>query len=385
MRIRSILSAFILSLICSFIVIAQNDPTVPLHLEYPVAPTPFQMGSKTQFLYEIHITNFRSKKLELTQIDIFNGKVSSEPLAVFKETELTEIISNPGVRKKGAKKRILEPGQRTVVFLEVSIDNKMQAPKILRHRLYIKPPGSEAALLSIEDKGVQVSTKPPPIISAPLRGSWISFNGISNNSGHRRTMIPLGGRANISQRFAIDWIKMGADGKVFKNGPTKNEEFHGYGADVLAVASGVVADVKDGIPENDMATGKRAVKITLETIGGNYVIIDIGNGYYAFYAHLIPKSIRVKVGDKVTAGQVIGKVGNSGNSDAPHLHFHIADGNSPIGAEGVPYLIKSFQVQGRVSSVDKLFSGEIWKPNPAKDLRTNEIPTENSVIRFRPF
>ncbi len=134
-----------------------------------------------------------------------------------------------------------------------------------------------------------------------------------------------------------------------------------------------------------MATGKRAVKITLETIGGNYVIIDIGNGYSAFYAHLIPKSIRVKVGDKVTAGQVIGKVGNSGNSDAPHLHFHIADGNSPIGAEGVPYLIKSFQVQGRVSSVDKLFSGEIWKPNVAKDLRTNEIPTENSVIRFRPF
>ena len=66
---------------------------------------------------------------------------------------------------------------------------------------------------------------------------------------------------------------------------------------------------------------------------------------FAFYAHLQPKGIRVKVGDKVRRGQVLALLGNSGNSDAPHLHFHVTDGNSPLGAEGLPYVIESFEME----------------------------------------
>ena len=88
---------------------------------------------------------------------------------------------------------------------------------------------------------------------------------------------------------------------------------------------------------------KRAVPITLDTLGGNMVVVDIGNGRYATFAHLLPKSLRVSVGAKVRRGQVLGLLGNSGNSDAPHLHFHIADGPSPFGSEGVPYIFESMQ------------------------------------------
>ena len=105
-------------------------------------------------------------------------------------------------------------------------------------------------------------------------------------------------------------------------------------------------------------------------------MLDLGGGRFAFYAHLQPGSLRVKTGDKVRGGQVLGLVGNSGNSTEPHLHFHISDGNSPLGSEGLPYALPSFEVQGK---------GFGWKPtSPAAptEKRQNEMPLENEVIRF---
>jgi murein DD-endopeptidase MepM/ murein hydrolase activator NlpD len=118
------------------------------------------------------------------------------------------------------------------------------------------------------------------------------------------------------------------------------------------------------------------VPITLETVGGNHVILDLGQGRYAFYAHLQPGSLRVKAGDKVRRGQVVGLVGNSGNSTEPHLHFHISDANSPLGSDGLPYLLPAFEVQGK---------GWGWKASEAKattEKRQMEIPIENDVVRF---
>jgi murein DD-endopeptidase MepM/ murein hydrolase activator NlpD len=145
-----------------------------------------------------------------------------------------------------------------------------------------------------------------------------------NNSGHRRALIPVGGKAHIAQRFAIDWVQKRESGQTWVTDQLKNENYRCYGAEALAVADGVVVAVKDGIPQNIPGATSRAVPITLETVGGNHVILDLGQGRYAFYAHLQPGSLRVNVGDKVRRGQVVGLVGNSGNSTEPHLHFHIA-------------------------------------------------------------
>jgi len=142
----------------------------------------------------------------------------------------------------------------------------------------------------------------------------------------------------------------------------------------------VVADVKDGIPENEMGSGEKAVPITLATVAGNYVILDLGKSNFALYAHLQPKSIRVRFGQKVHRGQVLGLLGNSGHSQGPHLHFHVTNGNSPLGAEGVPYVFEAFEVQGIMPS------GQLgnWKPpsNVKADKRRREIPIENAVVRF---
>jgi murein DD-endopeptidase len=97
--------------------------------------------------------------------------------------------------------------------------------------------------------------------------------------------------------LAVDWVRLNADGKTFTADRKDNKNYRAYGTEALAVADGTATEVKDGIPENVPGENSRAVPITLETIGGNHVILGIGHSRYAFYAHLQPGSLKVKVGD----------------------------------------------------------------------------------------
>ena len=134
-----------------------------------------------------------------------------------------------------------------------------------------------------------------------------------------------------------------------------------------------------GIPENVPLSPTHAVPMTLETAAGNHVILSLRNGHYAFYAHLQPGSIRVKPGDRVRRGQVLGLLGNSGNSNAPHLHFHISNGDSWFASEGVPFLFDSFEVLGSAGSG---IQGWIVPAAVKPDKRLRDMPVENQVVTF---
>lgn len=133
------------------------------------------------------------------------------------------------------------------------------------------------------------------------------------------------------------------------------------------MADGAVVLVRDGIPDNVPRAAARAVPITPETLPGNVVVLDIGGGRFAYYGHVQRGSLRVKPGDKVRRGQVLGLLGNSGNSDEPHLHFHVADSASMLESEGVPYVIDSF---------------ETLTPPSAWQRRQNELPMQGAIVRF---
>lgn len=215
------------------------------------------------------------------------------------------------------------------------------------------------------------------MLGPPLRGGvWLTGNGPAAESGHRRALITTGGTPTIAQRFAIDYVKVGDDFRTYNGDQLKNESYYAYGDDALAVADGIVVATKDGIPQNVPGATSRAVPITLETVGGNHVVIDLGPGRYAFYAHLQPGSLRVKVGDRVKRGQVIGLVGNSGNSTEPHLHFHVGDGISPLGSEGIPYEIGSFEIVGHCRSFG------VGCERSAAVARHGEVPLGNTLVRF---
>lgn len=363
---------------------AQGISAVPVDVEMPLAPTPVRANGKIHLLYELHLTNFRAKSLELTRLEVLKDDVNALPLASYKDVELVSRLERPGAPSDLADKRIIGGGMHAVIFLEITFDRYTDVPLALRHRLSFKSDDTNGKERLIEGARVLVHRVPPRVIGAPLAGDgWIALSALSNTNSHRRTMVVVNGKARIAQRFATDWTRIGADGLAFRGDPSRNANWSAYGAEVLAVANATVVDIKDGIPENDPTSDKKAVPITLETVGGNYIILDLGNGYFAFYAHLQPKSIRVKIGDKVRRGQALALLGNSGQADAPHLHFHITDGNSPLGAEGVPYVIESFEMRGILPSKGLLIEGG-WKPQPNTtiDKRRLEIPIENAVVRF---
>lgn len=193
---------------------------------------------------------------------------------------------------------------------------------------------------------LKLENKEPMVLSKPLEGNqWIAGNAPCNTSDHRRAMLVVHGNRYFAQRYAIDFIKVDKDGNSFKNDPSKNENYYAYNQNILSTAAGTVVDIKDSIPENVPHADKLAVDIDMETLGGNYVLVDHGNHQYAFYAHLIPGSITVKKGDTVQRGQVLGKLGNSGNSTEPHLHFHMVENPEIVAANGIPYVFASFEAK----------------------------------------
>ena len=325
-----------------------------LDVTVPMPPTPFRgAGGQSHLIYELHITNLASVDQLMTKIEVLGD---SGPLASFEGSELTDLLK-PVMKSDDPRK--IGPGLRVVAFLSVPLrDNP--APQKLRHCLTLNSAAVDIAPVALRAPA-------PIVIGPPLRGSdWLAANGPNNRSGHRRAIIPVQGHLAIAQRFAIDWVELKTADSTFTGDPKDNKNYKAYGADVLAVADATVAATKDGIPENVPGENSRAVPITLETVAGNHIILDLGGGNYCMYAHLQPGSLKVKVGDKVKRGQVIGLLGNSGNSTEPHLHFQVMDGPSPLGAEGLPYHIDAFE----------LLSGN------NKGKKQNALPMQNMTVKF---
>lgn len=350
---------------------------VPFDVHVPLRPTPFAADGRLYLVYELRVTNLGRQDRALQRVEVTDGQ---RLLGGWAGDSLKRIAVRVG-EAPGGEPRVIPAGRQTLIYILVTSD-PASAPRSLSHRFYTTHPDSldAPARDTLHGPVIPVDPAPPPVLSAPLKaGPWLAANGPGNLSGHRRTVIPVAGQARVAQRFATDWVKVGPDGRLWQGDSTRNENWYGYREPLLAVAEGVVVDLKDGIPENVPLSPNRAVPVTMETVGGNYVILDLGGGRYAFYAHIIPGSIKVRKGDRVQPGQVIGLLGNSGNSDAPHLHFHLGDAPSPLGTEGLPFLIDSFEKLG-VASENFLL------PIPASgppDQRKAELPLQNHVVRFR--
>jgi murein DD-endopeptidase len=355
-------------------------PSASLDVQVTAAPQPVRIGGRLHLAYELHITNFRVVDLALTRIEVLGDVRSSAPLANYQDADLRTGLAKAGARPDVSDKRVIAGGMRDVFYIWLTLDEATPVPSTLDHRIsfnVLGPTGSETGV--VECGHVDVRRDAPIVLDAPLRGGpWVAVYDPSNVGGHRRALFAIKGRARIPSRFAIDWIKLGDDGHASRGEATTLSNFHGYGAEVLAVADASVVDVADGLREP-------TVPITLDNSGGNYVTLDLGGGRFAFYEHLQPGSIKVKVGDRVRSGQVLALVGASGSvSSGPHLHFHVSDTNSPLGAEGLPYVFRSFEAVGAFESLEALASGKQWVPAPSERVTTRrmEMPLQQTVVRF---
>ena len=184
----------------------------------------------------------------------------------------------------------------------------------------------------------------------------------------------------VNERYAIDFMKFDQEYRLVKGDSSRNASWGSYSQEVIAVADGVVTGVKDGIVENS-TVGEYAVPNSLESGAGNTIVLDIGQGSYAVYAHLKSASLRVKVGDHVRKGQALAVIGNSGISDAPHLHFHLLDANSVLGGEGLPFVFERFEQLGPFEQPEDP-PDQAWSPSGKSTMRDNEMPLGDVVVKF---
>jgi murein DD-endopeptidase MepM/ murein hydrolase activator NlpD len=179
------------------------------------------------------------------------------------------------------------------------------------------------------------------------------------------------------------------DGGFWWHGdPSKNESYVIFGDAVVSATSGVVVSTRNDLPENTPPHPPPDVNI--DNALGNHVIVDLGDGRFASYGHLHPGSVQVSVGERGHRGQPLARVGNTGNSTTPHLHFHVTDsaaGNGVL-SNGVPYVFAEFWLTGTVLNLDEWSSQEVSVPaeigEPAPPMRRcNQLPLQTDIVTFR--
>jgi murein DD-endopeptidase len=363
---------------------AQRAPLVStVDMVVPAAPAVVRIDGRAVVVHELHLTNFQAASVAISRVQVLAAP-GGATIGDYAADELIKRVGRPGLLRPLAAADVLGAGMRAVVYFWIELPEGATPPPALQHRVELelrRPSGAVRTVVSSAE--VTVSPAAPLVLDPPVRGGpWTAIYDPLLMGGHRTAIYTLDGRARIPSRFAIDWIRLPATAaaSVPRRRPS---DWNGYGDEILAVADAIVAQAMDDVPENADPPVPAAAPMAPEVASGNYVALDLGGGRWAFYEHLRRGSLAVKVGDRVTRGQVIARLGNSGSSSiGPHLHFHVADANATLGAEGLPFVFREFEVLGVFPSIQAVSAGD-WQRRPQPARRTLEHPAANTVLRFR--
>ena len=192
----------------------------------------------------------------------------------------------------------------------------------------------------------------------PVKGRVLVWDGHDYYSHHRRSdythpAVRRRGQTTNFQRYAYDFVLVNEQGVMYR-GPAKDREewylgrpddndlYLAFGQPVHAAGAGRVVDSHDGEPD-DRRVDQAELARRGTAVGGNYVVIDHLNGEYSWFGHLKNGSVRVRPGQMVEQGEVIGRIGASGDSLFPHLHYELRTGPGIRGVEGVPSYFGGFR------------------------------------------
>lgn len=343
----------------------------------PFVPAPVVIEGENRLYYELHLTNFSTDTLRLDRLEI-TDTLTATPVLTLDRRDLENRVSITGAARLSGEKTF-SPGRSGIVYLELSLP---RSNTVLLHRLRLSRITEPAGLTEIMGGALTpVAQSSPVVLGAPLgEGSWAAVYDPAWVQGHRRVVYTIAGKARVPGRFAIDFIRLDSLGHYARGDENQVHNWYGYGATVLAVADGVVTAVRDDFTESPTLSAHPAY--TADQATGNYIAIDIGQQRIAFYEHLQPGSIRVKPGQRVKKGTPVAALGFTGQTTGPHLHFHLANAASPLGAEGIPFVFEHFILSGRYEQMAD-FGKMPWTPATTAANRYRERPSPNAVIRFQ--
>ena len=366
---------------------AQSEKITPLMLEVHDPPIPFLgSDSRTHLVYELELKNFSSGNLAVEQVEILSG--TGAVLQTFNQQEIATHLQPAGRRDSTA---VMPPSTLALLFIHVTMPEGQTAPARLAQRVHVRAEAAPPGQQEITETGgdVTVDTQPVVVFGPPLRGAhYISADSCCDATRHTRAALPVNGRVWLAQRYAVDWEQLDDANRIYHGSSTDPNSYTIFGKEAIAVADAKVVSVIDNLPEQ--TPGQYPTNISIDQADGNSVVLDLGENHYAVYAHLQPGKMRVHPGDTVKRGQVLGLVGNTGNSVAPHLHFHVVSNPSPLAANGLPYEIDHFEVTAATPGTAAFDQAEekgtplaITPLTPPRHV-TNGLPLDQLIISFQP-
>jgi hypothetical protein len=277
-------------------------------------------------------------------------------------------------------------GNSGLMWFDVTYTDPTQIPRLLAHAITLATPdGSGHGAPGLTDP-VPVGCKALAVLRPPLVGhGWTAFHGCCTLAVyHRDAILPINGTLQGGEQFAIDYTQIGPNNACC-NGPLQAvTSWWGYGTPVLAAAPGVVVQAVDGLPDQQLVGTITPVP---GNEPGNNVVEDIGGGRYVLYAHLKPGSLpaSVRKGARLSTGELIGRVGSSGNCSAPHLHFQVMDSPSYADSTGLPFVFDRQLLEGSVPESalsDFGQSAAVTIDRTGAGLRRNLMPARNGVFAY---
>jgi hypothetical protein len=348
------------------------------------APIPFNgSDGRTHLVYELGMTNFSSAPIAVEKVEVMGDGTTLETLDT---ATVTERLQPAGQRESAGT---LAAGTQANLFLHLVLAPGAKVPAELSHRVSLRASAAPPDHQEFNESGgaITVDRQPVVLTSPPLRGvGYISADSCCDATRHTRAALPVNGRVWIAQRYAVDWEQLNAGGRIYTGPREKLESYAIFGQPVLAVANATVVHVVEGQPEQ--IPGNYPTNIPLADADGNSVILDLGNRHYAVYAHMQPGSIKVHKGEHVHPGQVIGLVGDTGNSIVPHLHFQVTNGPSSFASNGLPYEISEFEVTGKTPGTKAFDEAEsdgtplaVTPFNPPQAVKRS-MPLDQLIVSF---
>jgi murein DD-endopeptidase MepM/ murein hydrolase activator NlpD len=348
---------------------------------------------KQHIAYELLLTNATAEAAKVERLEVRSPGVK-QPLANIAGAQLIADMTRLGGLPEGAppaEATTIPAASVGVVWLDVTLPASAPVPSKLEHRvtatlLVAKPFHFTADLDSVKTGG-----RAPIELGPPLRsGIWVADEGCcSEPTHHRRGLAPIDGKLLVPQRFAIDWAMLDSHHRAWVGDPSKLSSYFGFGQPEIAAAPGTVVSAVDGIAEN-RPQGPLEELPPIQNTVGNHVILKIAPGRFLLYGHMKTGSVRVKTGQKVREGQLLGQVGNTGNSSTPHLHFQVLTKPTFFPSDSVPYTFAHFSLLGQVTAP---FTDETLalQPNgtipvaaskPSARSRHAQMPLDLNVVRF---
>jgi Peptidase family M23 len=343
-------------------------------------------------VYELVLTDVTPLAVDVKQLDVRDGRTHRvlQALAGRALSSRMNPVGTPEGVKPARATRLRSSGS-AVIWFDVRVRSRADIPRVLEHRVVavtLPTASRPATRFTSLIARFSLRSQAPLVLGPPVRGGlWVADEGCCDlDTHHRRGLLTIDGNMVVPQRFAIDWIKIDRRHRGWVGNPNRLSSYFSYGQPEIAAAAGKVVFARDGIPNSPPPHDPKPPP--LAKLPGNTVTLRVRPGIYLLYAHMKPGSVRVHVGEHVRRGQLLGELGNSGNSATPHLHLQVQTTPSFVG-DGLPFVFDRFKLIGQITehfsdaNLGLRPNGQLrFAPAHPAGIRRFEMPLDRNVVQF---